>query len=85
MTELTELIGELFGYNQPTVKNLALLLQDIEHDLSDGRLSKSEYDSLMLDVERCKKIIDVSNNIELNTKINQTIHLVMELAKYAKF
>lgn len=85
MTELTELIDELFGYNQSAVRNLALILQDIQTDLNDGRLSKSEYDALMVDVERCKKIIDVSNNIELNTKINQAIHLVMELAKYAKF
>lgn len=85
MTALSEIVNELLGHNESKVKQLAQLVGAIDSDLKDGLLTQDEYNSLMIDVERYKKVIEISNDIQLNAKINQMIHLLIEVAKYAKF
>ncbi len=84
-TELLEIVNDLLGHNTFKVKQLAELVGAIDSDLKDGLLTKEEYEELLSDVEKYKKIIETSNDIQLNAKINSMIKLLIEAAKYAKF
>lgn len=84
-TELLEIVNDLLGHNTFKVKQLAELVGAIDSDLKDGLLTKEEYEELLSDVEKYKKIIETSNDIQLNAKINSMIKLLIEPAKYAKF
>lgn len=84
MTELTGLLHELLQHNNHHVSWLANIITMTEKFLNEGNITQAEYDVIMLDIKRTKKIIEKSNDIQVNTKINQAIMLLAELAKYAK-
>lgn len=84
MNELTGLLHELLQHNNHHVSWLANIIAMTEKFLSEGSMTQAEYDVIMQDIERSKQIIEKSNDIQLNTKINQAIVLLAELAKYAK-
>jgi len=85
MTQLRSLVDDLLGHNEGKVKWIAGMIGSMETYLQEGTLTKAEYDGMMEDIERYRKIIELSNDIQLNTKINQALCLLMEAAKYAKF
>jgi len=83
--QVYDVVGDLLGCGNTNVESVASLLLSIESDLTDGKITKEEYELLMVDVLNLKKIIIASNNTLVDAKIHQAVMILMELAKYAKF
>lgn len=78
---MTGLIATLLLEKDKQVQEVAQLLSDIETALVDKKLTEQEYVSLMVDVERLRAIIILSDNVRVNIALNQAIQGIIELAK----
>lgn len=78
---MTGLIASLLLEKDAQVLEVARLLADIETALVDKKLTEQEYVSLMVDVERLRAIIALSDNVRVNIALNQAIKGIIELAK----
>lgn len=79
-------ITELLGMpDHESVKELSLLMNDIEVALKTKTITQQEYVSLMEDVERLRKITSAMGEAKLNQTINEAVRGLIELAKTVKF
>lgn len=81
---MIELITQLMSYNDPHVKELATLIEDIEHALKNKLVSQTEYVDLMVDAERLRMVIQEAQDATLDKLVHQAIEGLITLAEAMK-
>ena len=78
---IQEAVKKLQSYNDPHVKELSLLMADIEFALNNKGISQTEYVDLMVDVERLRTIIQEAQDLALDQIIHEAIEGLIMLAE----
>lgn len=77
-------IFALLKHENIRARELGYLLSEISIALTDKTITEQEYVTLMIDTERLKKVIELSEDQELKLKVNAAFKVVIELAKLVK-
>jgi hypothetical protein len=81
---MIELITQLMSYNNPHVKELAVLIEDIEYAIKNKLVSQTEYVDLMVDAERLRMVIQGAQDAALDKLVHQAIEGLITLAETMK-
>jgi hypothetical protein len=81
---IQDAVRQLQSYNDPHVKELAILIGEIEHALKDKAISQTEYVDLMVDVERLRTVIGEAQDLALDQIIHNVIAELINLAEMMK-
>ncbi len=79
------ILKELLTNDSESVKELANLLVDIGEALQEKKITEQEYVSMMVDVERLRQVIKLTEDLAIDIKINEAIEGIIEIAKAIKF
>lgn len=77
----TGLINCLLLEKDKDIRELGVLLADIEKALIAKEITEQEYVQLMVDVERLRTTIMVADNARIDIIVHQAIRGIIELAK----
>jgi len=74
-------IYALLQHDELRVRELGELLNTIASALDQKKITEQEYVTLMIDAERLKEVMDLSEDLELRLKINAAFKVVIQIAK----